>query len=317
VSFFNKKEEVIEIQLTQFGKLALSQGKFRPFYYAFYDDDMLYDLNYAGVSEPQNDTQDRLLDFAKLKPQSVIYGVETRLLETNAKGKQLDGTQQIRPHILDKNLLLRNCLYDTEPGSQDIPDFYIHITEKNVKFDTQAGIKKSTGNFVITEVDNIKCTVNITRSTILPYQETNPPPENLIEKFLAKSFDKQQKESSSTLTPLLEDEGKMKSKFEKSDLKMDSETTADKKIIKSMRDLLEEKKREFREEKLGNPCNQDPRSNECLAFKAGGTGEIDSNGKPIVDCAAKGYAVGSDECTKLKTVVQQQYDLSVTRRGSL
>jgi hypothetical protein len=109
----------------------------------------------------------------------------------------------------------------------------------------------------------------------------------------------------------------MKSKFEKSDLKMDSETTADKKIIKSMRDLLEEKKREFREEKLGNPCNQDPRSNECLAFKAGGTGEIDSNGKPIVDCAAKGYAVGSDECTKLKTVVQQQYDLSVTRRGSL
>ena len=34
MQFFNQKEEVIDIQLTQFGKRLLSQGKFKPTYYA-------------------------------------------------------------------------------------------------------------------------------------------------------------------------------------------------------------------------------------------------------------------------------------------
>ena len=38
MEFFNKKEEVIDLQLTQYGKYLLSLGKFKPVYYAFYDD---------------------------------------------------------------------------------------------------------------------------------------------------------------------------------------------------------------------------------------------------------------------------------------
>ena len=41
MSFFNKKEDVIEIQLTQHGKYLLSKGRFKPAYYAFYDDDII------------------------------------------------------------------------------------------------------------------------------------------------------------------------------------------------------------------------------------------------------------------------------------
>ncbi len=43
MTFFNKKEEVIEIELTQYGKYLLSKGKFRPVFYAFSDDEILYD----------------------------------------------------------------------------------------------------------------------------------------------------------------------------------------------------------------------------------------------------------------------------------
>ena len=43
MSFFNKKEDVIDLQLTQYGKYLLSQGKLKPVYYAFFDDDILYD----------------------------------------------------------------------------------------------------------------------------------------------------------------------------------------------------------------------------------------------------------------------------------
>ena len=40
--FFNKKEEMLEVQLTEYGKYLLSMGKLDPAYYAFFDDEILY-----------------------------------------------------------------------------------------------------------------------------------------------------------------------------------------------------------------------------------------------------------------------------------
>jgi len=42
MKFFDPKQDVLDIQLTQYGKHLLSSGKFRPVYYAFFDDDILY-----------------------------------------------------------------------------------------------------------------------------------------------------------------------------------------------------------------------------------------------------------------------------------
>jgi len=56
MTFFNKKEEVLDIKLTQFGKQLLSTGRFKPVYYAFYDDNILYDSEHASFEEVQNDT---------------------------------------------------------------------------------------------------------------------------------------------------------------------------------------------------------------------------------------------------------------------
>ena len=49
MKFFDQKEEVIDLQLTQFGKSLLSDGKFKPAYYAFYDDDITYDFSYSST----------------------------------------------------------------------------------------------------------------------------------------------------------------------------------------------------------------------------------------------------------------------------
>ena len=57
MEFFNRKEEVIDIQLTQYGKHLLSKGKFRPSLYAFFDDDVLYDIEYASGGENQKDIE--------------------------------------------------------------------------------------------------------------------------------------------------------------------------------------------------------------------------------------------------------------------
>ena len=66
--FINKKEEVIDISLTQHGKYLISKGKFKPSFYAFYDDDILYDAAHAKItSGSQNENLTRIKDTQRLK----------------------------------------------------------------------------------------------------------------------------------------------------------------------------------------------------------------------------------------------------------
>jgi len=60
--FINKKEQVWDLQLTTYGRYLLSVGSFKPIYYAFYDDNIIYDNQYAnaGTVESQNDIHQRI-----------------------------------------------------------------------------------------------------------------------------------------------------------------------------------------------------------------------------------------------------------------
>ena len=78
MQFFNKKEQVIDLQLTQYGKHLLSVGKLKPVYYAFFDDNILYDITYADGSEEQNDIEPRIQENTpQIMTQHVFSGLET------------------------------------------------------------------------------------------------------------------------------------------------------------------------------------------------------------------------------------------------
>lgn len=79
MSFFNKKEEVISIELTPYGKSLLAKGEFKPEYYEFYDDDILYDSEYGGQNEQQNEIQQRIKDCSRLKPFYSFEGADKRM----------------------------------------------------------------------------------------------------------------------------------------------------------------------------------------------------------------------------------------------
>jgi hypothetical protein len=96
MEFFNKKEEVLDVQLTEYGKYLLSQGRMKPAFYAFYDDEILYDIaagpQGGGTADPaisgsntqatenQKDTDRRIrYETPNLKAQSNTTGVETRV----------------------------------------------------------------------------------------------------------------------------------------------------------------------------------------------------------------------------------------------
>jgi hypothetical protein len=79
--FFNRKEEVIDLKLTRHGRYLLSRGQLLPEYYAFFDDDIVYDAAYGPHSdEPQNDSVKRIReDTPRIKVQNIIGGVESDL----------------------------------------------------------------------------------------------------------------------------------------------------------------------------------------------------------------------------------------------
>ena len=80
MTFFNKKEDVLKIEFTPYGRKLLGKGKFKPVYYTFLDDDILYDSSKAGFEESSVKTKDRILkDTSYMTPQTNYKGVESSI----------------------------------------------------------------------------------------------------------------------------------------------------------------------------------------------------------------------------------------------
>lgn len=94
MEFFDTKEEVIDIQITPYGKHLLSKGLWKPVYYEFYDDDIIYDGKYAGTEEGQEEIVSRIKNTKRLKTQYTF--------QTPATGSSLQ-----KEDLIEK----RNTLY--------------------------------------------------------------------------------------------------------------------------------------------------------------------------------------------------------------
>tara|TARA_R100000664_G_C2745857_1_gene133610 strand:- start:622 stop:1761 length:1140 start_codon:yes stop_codon:yes gene_type:complete len=91
-TFFNKKEDVIDLKLTRYGRHLLSMGKFKPEYYSFFDSDIIYDSQYGGNEivtgsnqnlESQSHIARRIKETPRIKTQTVFGGSETEVKEIN------------------------------------------------------------------------------------------------------------------------------------------------------------------------------------------------------------------------------------------
>lgn len=145
MTFKNKKEEVIEIELTSFGKHLLSKGKFKPHYYAFFDDDIVYDSRYTRVTEEQNYAQTRILEETPITRVQVNYaGIETevkaQIEEARAKNKSIKDSFQ---PTKEKNYSLSSPLGRSSLSSDFSPSW--DITLYGSKFNKQFLVKEPTG----------------------------------------------------------------------------------------------------------------------------------------------------------------------------
>jgi hypothetical protein len=131
MKFFNKKEDVLDIQLTQYGKHLLSIGELEPMYYAFFDDDILYDSEYAGVAdEVQNEIQPRIEeDTPRVRTQYVFSGREAAVKQSNSR--ILSGEASIGDKVLqqtpDKNYALSAPLGNSDHGAEHMPAWEVKV----------------------------------------------------------------------------------------------------------------------------------------------------------------------------------------------
>tara|TARA_R100000808_G_C2155175_1_gene167009 strand:- start:10372 stop:11469 length:1098 start_codon:yes stop_codon:yes gene_type:complete len=142
MTFFNKKEEVIDIELTQFGKAKLSRGLFKPVYYAFYDDDILYDSEYGGFEENQNDIVQRIKETVRTKAQYLYYGIESEFVDINRKMEKKFGSspaesrnvllsEPIQP-VKDKFYSLSSPLGNSSVSNQKAPQWSIRALSSKI-----------------------------------------------------------------------------------------------------------------------------------------------------------------------------------------
>jgi hypothetical protein len=87
MTFFDRKEEVIQIKLTPYGKRVLGEGNFNPDSYAFFDDDLLYDVQYGGLTEIQNDAHNRIKETPRTHIQYLFDAVSDK---SNTKISYID-----------------------------------------------------------------------------------------------------------------------------------------------------------------------------------------------------------------------------------
>jgi len=147
----DKKEEVIDIELTPYGKQLLSMGKMKPVYYAFFDDNIMYDGEYAGITEDQNIIQNRIteltpqlqtqykftskgvdgdeVDFGNGEKISTIAPLKKNALSSDLGSTRLSGQDYpaITLRMLNGSIKDVNLDYATEFGQKRIPQINLEV----------------------------------------------------------------------------------------------------------------------------------------------------------------------------------------------
>lgn len=118
MTFFNKKEDILSIELTPYGRSLLANGKLTPMYYAFYDDDILYDSESAGFTETNNDITTRIIsETPRLRPQRDVVSVEGNIFTSERT------ENETHPHSKTKTNYLTEPLGTSDQTSDYAPSW--------------------------------------------------------------------------------------------------------------------------------------------------------------------------------------------------
>lgn len=140
-TLFDKKQDVIDFQLTPLGRKRLREGTFEPTYYAFGDADVTYDTRFFGISGSQNQTIEDL--DVKDRPRVFTYPT----LDTD---KNIFKDKFYKPSILG----------NSQVGNQLYPAFELKLYNGHISGSTKYMTSTFLNEKVPTVNINMKCKYN-------------------------------------------------------------------------------------------------------------------------------------------------------------
>ena len=147
MEFFNKKEEVLDLQLTQYGKYLLSIGKLNPAYYTLHDDNVIYDRQFSNSSsaELQNEARVRIQsDTPTLKTQHNFVSVDAM----QSKASDFQDIKE-RTEVVSRPLATSNL------GSDKIPSWNINTLGGTLLTGSTTSVITSSASSIVQEIPQI------------------------------------------------------------------------------------------------------------------------------------------------------------------
>lgn len=145
MEFFNKKEEVLDLQLTQYGKYLLSIGKLNPAYYTLHDDNVIYDSEFSQGAELQNEARVRIQsDTPTLKTQHNFVSIDAM----QSKASDFQDAKE-RAEVVSRPLATSNL------GSDKLPSWNINTLGGNLVEGSTTPTTAASGSSIVQEIPQI------------------------------------------------------------------------------------------------------------------------------------------------------------------
>ena len=167
MKFMDKKEQVLDIKLTPYGKHMLAKGKMKPVYYAFFDDNVLYNSEMGGIQESQSEAKDRIRkDTPQLETQSKFTSDVDKLEEVDfGEGDSISPTAAINKAALSYPLS------NGEIGSQKMPSITLQMWSGNIDSYNVGSYETAVGNKSIDQINTKITFKNSVKKVDLEFEE--------------------------------------------------------------------------------------------------------------------------------------------------
>ena len=157
MEFFNKKEEVLDLQLTQYGKYLLSIGKLNPAYYTLHDDNVIYDSEFSQGAELQNEARVRIQsDTPTLKTQYNFVSLDTMQAKPAGFQDDKERTGGVTRPLATSNL-----------GSDKIPSWNISALGGTLLTGSTTSVITSSASSIVQEIPQIGAEVTYNISPVM------------------------------------------------------------------------------------------------------------------------------------------------------
>ena len=159
MTFFDKKQDVISIELTPYGRHLLSLGKLKPTYYAFFDDDILYNAAAGGFTEDNTAIRTRILEETpRLRPQRDIDSPGSSITQSE---NYLSVKRIRRPSTDQRVHFLTEPLGTSDAAKDEPPRYKASFIQGKISGSVHSTL---TGSYYEKHIPQINCDVEYTMS---------------------------------------------------------------------------------------------------------------------------------------------------------